>query len=195
MSPFQTRSRQTKTVTTQVLLNKNWSKWQQPSNKESKQCKVAKPASKENPLTLAKPRYSSKQLSHSLLLLRREFTACQDTSNRPCALTLLPTAWEEFMTLLPNWNRLPFASSGYDTVPSSPSSSPSPDELQQFLMSTGHRAKHCTACVWDECETHMEGKDRHYYHSGPNHIPTPSPLYSASCFITPHHPKRRFEDR
>ena len=34
------------------------------------------------------------------------------------------------------------ASSGYDTAPSSPSSSPSPDELEQFLMSTGHRAKH-----------------------------------------------------
>ena len=30
------------------------------------------------------------------------------------------------------------ASSGYDTAPSSPSSSPSPDELERFLMSTGH---------------------------------------------------------
>ena len=87
------------------------------------------------------------------------------------------------------------ASSGYDTAPSSPSSRTSPDELERFLMSTGHRAKHWTACVWDECETHMEGKDRHYYPSGHRHIPVSSPLYSASCFITPHHPKRIFEDR
>ena len=87
------------------------------------------------------------------------------------------------------------ASSGYDTAPSSPSSSPSPDELARFPMSTRHRAKHWTACVWDECETHMEGKDSHYYPSGPRHIPASSPLYSASCFLTPHHPKRRFEDR
>ena len=86
------------------------------------------------------------------------------------------------------------ASSGYDTAPSSPSSSPSPDELERFLMSTGPRAKHWTACVWDECETQMEGKDRHDDPSGPCHIPTPRPLYSASCFITPHHPKPRFED-
>ena len=34
------------------------------------------------------------------------------------------------------------ASSGYDTAPSSPTSSPSPDELERFFMSTGHRAKH-----------------------------------------------------
>ena len=87
------------------------------------------------------------------------------------------------------------ASSGYDTTPSSPSSSPSPDKLERFLMFTGHRAKHWTACVWDECETHREGKDCQYYPSGPRHKPAPSPLYSASCFITPHHPKRRFEDR
>ena len=81
------------------------------------------------------------------------------------------------------------ASSGDDTAPSSSSSSPSPDELVRFVMSTGHRAKHWTACVWDECETHMERKDRHYYPSGTRHIPASSPLYSASCFITPHHPK------
>ena len=87
------------------------------------------------------------------------------------------------------------ASSGYDTAPPSPSSSPSPDELERFLMSTGPRAKHWTISVWDECETHMEGKDRHYHPSGLRHIPASSPLYSASCFITPHHPKRRFEDR
>ena len=86
------------------------------------------------------------------------------------------------------------ASSGYDTAPSSPSSSPSPDELERFLMSTGHRAKHWTACVWDECETHMEGKDRHHHPPRPRHIPAPNPPYSASCFITPHHPKPRFED-
>jgi len=41
----------------------------------------------------------------------------------------------------------------------------------------------------------MEGKDRHYYPSGPYHIPAPTPLYSTSCFITPHHPKRRYENR
>ena len=34
------------------------------------------------------------------------------------------------------------ASSGYDTTPSSASSSTSPDDLERFLMSTGHRAKH-----------------------------------------------------
>ena len=87
------------------------------------------------------------------------------------------------------------ASSGYDTASSSPSSSPSPDELDRCLMSTGHGAKHWTACVWDECVTHMEGKDHHYYLSGPRHIPASSPLYSTSCFITPHYPKRRFEAR
>ena len=114
MSPSQTRSRQAKTVTTQVLLNKNWSKWQQPSGKESKPGKVAKPASKENLLTPAKPRYSSKQLSHSLLLCRQEFTALRDTWNHLCPLTLLPTALEEFMTPLPNWNQLP--SPALDTI-------------------------------------------------------------------------------
>ena len=62
-------------------------------------------------------------------------------------------------------------------------------------MSTRHRAKHWTACVWDECESHMEGKDRHYYPPGPRLIPAASPLYSSSCFITRYHPKRRFEDR
>ena len=86
------------------------------------------------------------------------------------------------------------ASSGYDTTPSSPTSSRSPDVLEQFLISTGHSAKHWKGCVWDECETHMEGKHCHYYPSGPHHIPASRPLNSASCFITPHHPKRRFED-
>jgi len=41
----------------------------------------------------------------------------------------------------------------------------------------------------------MEGKDHHYYPSGSRHIATPCPLYSTSCFITPHHPKRRYEDK
>ena len=86
-------------------------------------------------------------------------------------------------------------SSGYDTTPSSASSSPSPDELERFLISTGYRAKHWRACVWDEYESHMERKDRHYYLSGPRHIPASSLLFSVSCFITPHHPKRRFGDR
>ena len=62
-------------------------------------------------------------------------------------------------------------------------------------MSTGHRAKHWAQCLWDECESHIEGKDRHYYLSGPRHIPASSHLYSTSCFITPHHPKRRYEDK
>ena len=87
------------------------------------------------------------------------------------------------------------ASSGYDTAPSSPSSSPSPDELERFLMSIGHRAKHWRACIWDECENYLEGKDRHYYPSEPRHIPASSPLYSTSCFSIPYHPKRRFEYR
>ena len=34
------------------------------------------------------------------------------------------------------------ATSGYDTTPSYASSSPSPDDLEGFVMSTGHRAKH-----------------------------------------------------
>ena len=68
---------------------------------------MAKPTSKENSLTPAKPRYTSKQRSHNLLLLRQVFSAIQDTWNRRCILTLLPTALEEFMTPLPNWNQLP----------------------------------------------------------------------------------------
>ena len=115
MSPSQARPQQTKTITTQVLLNKNWSKWQQPSSKELKQYKVAKPASKESPLTPARPRYSSKRLSHSLRLLRQGFTALQDTWNHLCALTLLPTTLEEFMTPLPNWNQFPLPAE--DTIP------------------------------------------------------------------------------
>ena len=60
-------------------------------------------------------------------------------------------------------------------------------------MFTRHRVKHRTAGVWDECKSHMEEKDLHYYLTGPRHIHASSPLYSASCFITPHHPKSRFE--
>ena len=62
-------------------------------------------------------------------------------------------------------------------------------------MSTGHRAKHWSICAWDECNVDIDGKDRHYYLSGPQDIPAPSPLYSTSCFITPDHPKCRQEDR
>ena len=62
-------------------------------------------------------------------------------------------------------------------------------------MSTGHRAKHWTACVWDECVSDTEGKAYYYYPSGPLNIPASSPLYSASCLITPHHPKPRFKER
>jgi len=87
------------------------------------------------------------------------------------------------------------ASSGYETTPSVPPSNPPREELERFLMSTGHRAKHCAQCVWEECESHMEGKLYHYYPSGPRHIPTPCPLYSPSCFITAHYPKRGHEDR
>ena len=87
------------------------------------------------------------------------------------------------------------ASSAYETTsPPTPSTHPR-DELDQFLMSTGHRAKHWSFCVWDEWDVHMDGKNRHYYSSGPRDIPTPSPLYSTSCFITPHHPKRIYENR
>ena len=146
-------------------------------------------------MTPAKPRYSSKQLSHSLLLLRREFTALQDTWNRLCALMLLPTALEEFMTPLPNWNQLP--SPAQDPVPPPLLPLPALPQmswndflcLQDIELSTGQPVYGTNA------KTHMDGKDRHYYPSGPRHIPTPSPLYCASCFITPHHPKRRFEDR
>ena len=105
MSPSQTRSKQTKIVTTVVLLNKNSSKWQQPLSKESKRCKEAKPVSKENPLRPAKPPQSSKQLSHSLPLLRREFTALQDIWNYLYTLMLSPTAFKAFMTRLPNWSQ------------------------------------------------------------------------------------------
>jgi len=87
------------------------------------------------------------------------------------------------------------ASSEYETTPSFTSSNPPRDELERFLMSTRHTAKHWAQCVWDECESYMEGKDRHYYSSGPHHIPASSPIYSTSCFISPHYPKRRYEDR
>ena len=41
----------------------------------------------------------------------------------------------------------------------------------------------------------MEGKDRHYYPCEPSQMHTPCPFYSALCFMTPHHRKRRFEER
>jgi len=80
---------------------------------------------------------------------------------------------------------IPLASSGYETTPSVTTSNPPRDELERFLMSTGHRAKHWAQCVWDECEFHMEKKDRHYYPSGPRHIPAPSPLYSPRASLLP----------
>ena len=110
-------------------------------------------------------------------------------------LNAITNCFGRFHDSITKLESIALASSGYDTTPSSASPSPSPDELERFRMSTGHRAKHWTACVWDECESHMEAKDRHYYPSGPRRISTPSPLYSASCFIAPHHPKRRFEAR
>ena len=70
-------------------------------------CRVTKPAPKENLTIPLKPRYSSKQLSLSLQHLRRDFTALQTTWNETYALMLSPTALEEFMTPLPNWNQLP----------------------------------------------------------------------------------------
>ena len=48
---------------------------------------------------------------------------------------------------IPKLESIALASSGYDTTLSSPSSSPSSEELKRFLMSTGYRAKHWTACV------------------------------------------------
>ena len=53
------------------------------------------------------------------------------------------------------------ASSGYETTPSSAPSISSREELDQFLISTKHRAKHRSFCVWGECDVHMDGKDRH----------------------------------
>jgi len=86
------------------------------------------------------------------------------------------------------------ASSGYQTTPSVTASKPLRNELEQFLISTGHKAKHWAQCVWDECESYMEESDRHYYPTGSHHIPAPSPLYCNPCPITPHHSKRRYGD-
>ena len=66
---------------------------------------VANPAFKVDPLTLAKPRYSSKLVSHCLLLLHQEFIALQGSWNHLCALTQSTTAREELMPPLPNWNQ------------------------------------------------------------------------------------------
>jgi len=87
------------------------------------------------------------------------------------------------------------ATSGYETRPSVTPCTPPRDELERFLLSTGHRAKPWAQCVWDECECHMEGNDCHYYPSGPRHIPASSPLHSTSYFITLHHLKPKYEDR
>ena len=81
------------------------------------------------------------------------------------------------------------ASSGYETTAPSASISPAREELDRFCMSTAQRTKHWSFCVWDECDVHMDGKDHHYYPSGPRDIHVPRPLYSTSCFTTPHHPK------
>jgi len=66
-----------------------------------------KPAPKDNLMTLPKPRFSFKHLRRSLLHWGQEFIAPQTTWNNLYALTLLPTALAEFMTPLPNRNRLP----------------------------------------------------------------------------------------
>ena len=108
MSSSQTRPPQPKkTITSQILLNKDRNKWQQPLSKESTPCRVTKPSPKENPMILPIPRFSSRQLSLSLQHLRQDFTALKTTWNKTYALTLSPTALEEFMTPLPNWNQLP----------------------------------------------------------------------------------------
>ena len=87
------------------------------------------------------------------------------------------------------------AVSGYETTAPSASTFSSREGLDQFLMATAHRAKHWSFCEWDKCDVHMDGKERYYYPSGPHNIHVPRPLYSTSCFITPHNPKRRYEDR
>jgi len=107
MSPSQTGPRRRKTITIKVLLNKDFIRWQPPLKKVSTPCKATKPAPKDNLLTLPKPQFSFKQLRHSLLHLCQEFTALQTRWNDLYALTLSPTALAEFITPLPNWNRLP----------------------------------------------------------------------------------------
>jgi len=107
MSPSQTRPRRKKMITTQDLLNNDFIRWKPPLKKVSTPCRARKPVPKDNLMTLPKPRFTFKQLRHSLLHLRQEFTALQTRWNNLYALTLSPTALAEFMTPLPNWNRLP----------------------------------------------------------------------------------------
>ena len=56
-------------------------------------------------------------------------------------------------------------SSGYETSERSAPTSPPREELNPFLRSTAQRAKHWLFCAWDECDVHMEGKNRNYYPS------------------------------
>jgi len=107
MSPSQTCPRRRKRITTQVLLNKDFIRWQPPLKKVSTPCRATKPAPKDKLMTLPEPRFSFKQLRHSLLYLLQEFTALQTRWNNLYALILSPTALAEFMTPLPNWNRFP----------------------------------------------------------------------------------------
>ena len=90
-----------------------------------------------------------------------------------------------------------FASSEYET--SAPSGSAptsfSREKLDRILMSTAQRAKHWLFWVWEKWDFHMDRQNCHYYPCGPRDVPAPRPLYSTSCFITPHYPKRRYEDR
>ena len=107
MSPSQTRATRRKKVTTQGLWNKDFITWQPPLRKVSTPCRATKPAPKNNPMTLPKPGFSFKQLNHSLLHFCPEFKALQTKWHTLHALTLSPTALEEFMPLLPNWTPLP----------------------------------------------------------------------------------------
>jgi len=107
MSPSQTRPRRKKTISTKVLLNKDFIRWQPPLKKVLTPCKATKPATKNSLMTLPKPQFSFKKLRDGLLQLRQEFTALQIRRNDLYALTLSPTALAESMTLFPNWNRLP----------------------------------------------------------------------------------------
>ena len=184
-----------KTITTQVLLNKDWNKGQQSLSKESPPCRVKKPAPKENPTIPPKPRFSSKQLSLSLQHLRRDFTALQTTWNENLRSNAITNCFGRIHDSITKLESIALAISGYETTAPSAPTSLSREELDRFLMSTTHRAKHWSFCVWYECDVHMDGKDRHYYPSGPRAIPVSRPLYSTSCFVAPHHPKRRYEDR
>jgi len=113
MFPSQTRPRTRKTIITKVILNKDFIRWKAPLKKVSMPCRATKPAPQDNLMTLPKPRFSFKQLRHSVLHLCQEFTALQTRWNDLYALMLSPNALTESMTPLPNWNRL--SSPGQDT--------------------------------------------------------------------------------